>query len=133
MKANTDKFHLLLSKNEFSEIHIGDSIIDSSTCKKLLGIKTDSKLCLDDHIHDLCNKKYRKLQALAQATPYMNFQKRKYLMNAFFNAQFSYCPLIWMSRRRQDNSKIKHLHERCLLLIHNDKLSSYEELFEKYG
>ena len=32
MKGNTDKCHLLLSKNESSEIHIGDSIIESSTC-----------------------------------------------------------------------------------------------------
>ena len=33
----------------------------------------------------------------------------------------------------QNNNKIKHLHERCLRLIHNDKLSSYEELLEKDG
>ena len=125
MKENTDKCHLLLSKDESSEIHIGDSIIESSTCEKLLGIKIDSKLRFDDHIQDLCNKANRKLRALARATPYMNLQKRKVLMNAFFNAQFSYCPLIWMSHRRQDNSKIKHLHERCLRLIHNDNLSSY--------
>ena len=54
-------------------------------------------------------------------------------MNAFFNAQFNYCPLIWMLHSRQNNNKIKHLHERCLRLIHNDKLSSYEELLEKDG
>ena len=62
----------------------------------------------------------------------MNPQKRKVLMNAFFNAQFNYCPLIWMLHSRQNNNKIKHLHERCPRLIHSDKLSSYEEL-EKDG
>ena len=31
MKGNTDKCHLLLSKDEFSEIHIEDSIIERST------------------------------------------------------------------------------------------------------
>ena len=69
MKGNTDKCHLLLSKDESSEIHIGDSIIESSTCEKLLGIKIDSKLRFDDHIQDLCNKANRKLRALAPATP----------------------------------------------------------------
>ena len=59
----------------------------------------------------------------------MNLQK----MNAFFNAQFNYCPLIWMLHSRQRNNKIKHLHERCLRLIHNDKLPSYEKLLEKDG
>ena len=58
----------------------------------------------------------------------MNLQKRKVLMNDFFNAQFNYCSLIWMLHSLQNNNKIKHLHERCLSLIHDDKLSSYEEL-----
>ena len=34
MKGNTDKCHLLLSKDESSEIHTGDSITESSICKK---------------------------------------------------------------------------------------------------
>ena len=94
MKENTDKCDLLLSKDKSSEIHIGDSVVESSTCKKLLGIKIDSKLCFDDHIQDLCNKPNRALQALALATPYMNLQKRKVLMNAFFNKQSNYYPLF---------------------------------------
>ena len=53
-------------------------------------------------------------------------------MNTFFNAQFNYCSLIWMLHRRQNNNKIKYLHERCLRLIH-EKLPSYEELLEKDG
>ena len=44
MKGNTDKCHLLLSKDESCEIHIGDSITKRSTCEKLFGIKIDSKL-----------------------------------------------------------------------------------------
>ena len=38
-----------------------------------------------------------------------------------------------MLHSRQNNNKIKYLHERYLRLIHNDKLSSYEELLEKDG
>ena len=34
---------------------------------------------------------------------------------------------------RQNNNKIKYLHERYLRLIHNDKLSSYEGLLDKDG
>ena len=34
----------VITKDKSSEIHIGDSIIESSDCKKLLGIKIDSKL-----------------------------------------------------------------------------------------
>ena len=80
MKGNTDKYHSLLSKHESSEIHIGDAVIESSNCEKLLDIKIDSKLRFDDHNQDLCNRANRKLRALARATPYMILQKIKVLM-----------------------------------------------------
>ena len=130
MKENTDKCYLLLSKDGSSEIHIGDSIIESSTCKKILGIKIDSKLRFDDHLRDLCNKATRKLGTLARATPYTNLQKRNVLRNAFFHTQFNYCALVLMLHSRQNNNKIKCLHERYLRLIHNDKLPSHGELLE---
>ena len=56
MKRNTDKCHLLMSKDKYSEIHIGESIIKSSDFERLLGIKIDSKLRFDDHVQDLCKK-----------------------------------------------------------------------------
>ena len=55
-----------MTKYKSSEIHIGESIIKSSGCEKVLGIKIDSKLIFDE---DLCNKANRKLRALALATP----------------------------------------------------------------
>ena len=38
-----------------------------------------------------------------------------------------------MLHSRQNNNKIKHLHKRCLRLIYNDELPSYEELLGKDG
>ena len=38
-----------------------------------------------------------------------------------------------MLHSRSNNNKIKHLHERCLRIIYNDKQSSYEELLIKDG
>ena len=35
---------LIMTKDKSSEIHVGESIIKSSNCEKLLGIKIDSKL-----------------------------------------------------------------------------------------
>ena len=36
-----------------------------------------------------------------------------------------------MLHSRENNNKIKHLHERCLRLIYSDKKPSYENLLEK--
>ena len=46
-------------------------------------------------------------------------------MNAFFNSQFNYCPVIWMYHSRVLNNKINRLHERCLRIIYNDKTYSF--------
>ena len=63
----------------------------------------------------------------------MSVEKEKILINSFFNAQFNYGPLIWMLLSRRNNSIIRNLHERCLMLICNDKNSFYEELLTKDG
>ena len=51
-------------------------------------------------------------------------------MNAFFNAQFCYCPLTWMFHSRKLNNKINKLHERCLRIVYNNNISMYEDLLE---
>ena len=59
----------------------------------------------------------------------MELPKKRILMNAFFKAQFNYCPTIWMFHTL--NNKINSLHERCLRIIYNDKVSRFEELLHK--
>ena len=124
MKENADKFHLIVSTDEPIEIRVGESLIKNITCEKLLGVKIDNKLNFYTHYKGLCKKVNNKLRALARATPYMSLEKKKLLMNSFFNAQFNYCPLIWMLHSGSNNNQIKHVHERCLRLIYNEKQSS---------
>ena len=131
MKANHGKCHLLLSTQEDANIQIENSIINCSRSQKLLGVVLDNKLKFDKHIENICQKANRKLNALARVTNYMELPKRRILMNAFFKAQFNYCPIVWMFHSRSLNNKINRLHERCLRIIYNDKRSSFEELLVK--
>ena len=118
MKANEDKCHLIVNTNELTEIKIGDFTIKNSASEKLLGVNIDSKLNFDCHVNHLCNKANKKLRALARVTSYMTLEKKKIVMNSFFNAQFNYCQGgccrcsrgIWMLHSRKNNNKIKHLH-----------------------
>ena len=105
--------------------------IDKSNTEKLLGVKFDKKLPFDDHISDICKKAGRKISALTRVTPYMGIAKKRILMNAFFTSQFSYCSLVWMCHSRTNNNKINRLHERFLLIVYNDKQSSFNELLKK--
>ena len=131
MKSNPDKCHLLLSTNDNVAIRIRNFEIQNPKKAKLLGIQFDNKFSFDYHLSEIWKKASRKLYALGIVTPNMNLPKRKVLMNAFFNSQFSYCPLIWMCYSRIIDKKINRLHERCLRIIYGDKQSSFEELLEK--
>ena len=88
MKSNGDKCHLIVSTNGTAEIQIGEYLIKSSTNEKSLGANIDSKLTFDTHVSHLCKKANKKLRALARITPYMTLEKKKLVMNSFFNAQF---------------------------------------------
>ena len=44
MKGNTDQCHLIMSTNNTPELEVGDSLIKTGTCQKLLGVKIDYKL-----------------------------------------------------------------------------------------
>ena len=52
-------------------------------------------------------------------------------MNAFFNSQLNYCPVIWMCHSRASNNKINRLHGQCLHIMYNDKGSTFRGLQEK--
>jgi len=131
MKANPDKCHFLCSSNTEVTLNVENENIKSTNCKKLLGVKIDSKLNFNSHIQDLCRKAGQKLNAISRISPYMDFAKRRLLVNAFFFSQFNYCPLVWMCHNRTNNNKINRLHERCLRLIYNDKKSSFKDLLDK--
>ena len=49
MKANTDKYHLLVTRNTNITLRVEGFSIKNSTEEKLTGIKFDSKLSLKNH------------------------------------------------------------------------------------
>ena len=64
LKANPEKYHLLVGTNEKRHLNVGEVEISNSKCKKFLGIKIDSKLMFDSHVKSLCKKASQKLNAL---------------------------------------------------------------------
>ena len=133
MKANPDKCHFLCSSKIDVSLSVENQNIQSSKCEKLLGVKLDSNLNFNSHIHEICQKAGQKLNAISRITPYMDFPKRRLLINAFFYSQFNYCQLVWMCHNRTNNNKINRLHERCLRLIYNDKKTTFDDLLKKDG
>ena len=49
-------------------------------------------------------------------------------MKSFIDAQFNYCPLVWMFYNRTLNSKLNRLQERALRIVYQDDISPFEML-----
>ena len=130
LKANPDKFHLLLSENNPDlAIRVDTFNIKNSNSEKLLGIKIDNNLTFDPHVTDICTKVSQKLHALSRIGHWMPPNRRKQIVNAFILSQFGYCPLLWMFHSRKLNHRINSLHLRALRLVYQDNKSSFDELF----
>ena len=93
----------------------------------------DSELKFEEHINKICNIVNKKLNALHRIGSHMSLDKRKMLLRAFIESQFSYFPLIWMFHSRTPINKTNRLHERALRIVHWDYKSKFDELLEKDG
>ena len=95
LKANPDKFHLLLSEKDKSiAMKVGGFDIENSLNEKLLGVTIDNKMTFNPHVTKLCCKASQKLHALSRIGKYMDLRQRKIIMGSFISSQFGYCPLV---------------------------------------
>ena len=80
-KANPKKSHFLLTSNEQLNL-----IIKTSKSEKLLGINIDNFVTFNEHVSKLCKKASQKLHAIAGISIYLNVNKLRLIMNAFFSS-----------------------------------------------
>ena len=131
LKANPEKYHVLLNVTSEIQIIAKNFPIASNCCEKLLGIKIDHKLSFEPPFESLCKKASQKLKALAQMASSLRFKQRKLLLSAFITSQFSYAPVVWMFHCRKLNYRVNHIHERAIRLAYKDYTSFFDELLFK--
>ena len=90
MKAYPGKCHLILILNTQIEIGFDNASVASSLSENLLVITLDSELKFDEHINKIYNIVNKKLNALHRFAGSMSLGKRKMLLRAFIQSQFSY-------------------------------------------
>ena len=128
-KMNADKCKLLITNSgENVSLVVDGHKIKRNKTVKLLGIKIDNQLNINDHVSSIYKKTSLKLHALARISKFMSKEKLRVLMKAFVESQFGCCPLIWMYNSRTPNNKINKLYERALRLVYKNNTSSFEEL-----
>ena len=111
MQLNQKKCHFLISGHtpEHLWVKVGNNKIWESKQEKLFGVTIDKNLNFNEHLSIICKKASAKVTACARLVKFLPFERKRLLMKAFIESQFSYCHLIWMFCSRQMNDKINHI------------------------
>ena len=139
MVPNQGKSHLMIADIDHrhydskSFVYLDGAFLESEDVVKLLGIHIDKRLKFEHHINVILKKANSKLHALMRVSKYLTQEKLRLLLKSFIEAQFNYCPLIWMCHSRALNTKINKLHERALRVVYKDKSLTFEQMLEKDG
>ena len=83
----------------------------------------------DSHVKYLCKKASQKLKALSRVAYQSDFNKIKFLLNAFITSQFFYAPVVWMFHSCKQSHHINRIHEKRV--VYKDHSSSFNEPLEK--
>ena len=75
MKANPEKSYALLSFKTPKKACFGETLVESSSNKKLIINQIDSDLTFDKHISSICNKVGKKINVLSHLFIYAPFDK----------------------------------------------------------
>ena len=136
MIANPNKLHALFVKKDQTDTSginldfLGQSI-QSEESVKLLGVTLDYKLNFDPDISNICKKAASQLNVLKRLKPFIGFAEKEILVQSFVYSNFNYCPLVWYFSSTKSLQKIEKIQERALRFLHNDHVSSYDDLLLK--
>ena len=109
----------------------GEVEIWESSKQKLLRVVIDREFNFNEYVSSHCEKADRKLSLLSRLSNLMSFQQRRLLMKLFVEAQFGYCPLVWIFHGREINRKTNHIRERSLRIVSGYYNSSFKNLLKK--
>ena len=134
MCANPDKFQAIVlgMKNpETLNFQLGNITIKPEDKVRLLGIDLDSKLNFNCHIHEICQKAARQINALKRLSKFLTLESRMAIFRSFIMSNFNYCSLVWHACGVKNTRKLEKLQERALHFVYLDKVSSYDDLLTK--
>ena len=86
-----------MNKKDEVTVKIGDTEIKNSEYQKLLGIKVDSKLNINEHLNHIISKASGKANALSSLIPYISLSKKKNQGVHFLTHNFITTPLFGCS------------------------------------
>ena len=130
MKANPSKFQCMtLSRNnETLSYNIGDTVINSTGCVKLLGLYIDNKLNFSEHVKHLIKKCGKQVNVLGRLCNVLTMECKLQIVDALICSNLRYCNSIYHYCSKSDSMQLEKLFKRALRYVFNDFNSEYKDL-----
>ena len=97
LKENLSKFQTMTFKNNRTEsnipLHLQGNIIESSECRKLLGVTIDEQLNFNTHINEICKKKSQKVGVMLRLKKLIPTDAKLTLYKSAISPFLTYCYL----------------------------------------
>ena len=96
-KLNEDKTEVLHIKSRFrkptdlSNIQIGDSTVESTSCAQNLGVQFEDNLSMEKHVNNVCRAASFALHKLGQIRKYLDKHTTEKLVHAFVTCSLDNC------------------------------------------
>ena len=132
--ANPDKLQsIVLSRRnvETFDISVDDHTISRDNTLKMLGVTLDDKLNFKAHI--ICQTASCQINALKRISKFLNEQCRMNVYKSFINANFNYCPMVWMFCGKTNLNKLEKLQERALAVVYGNNSLDYDDMLQRSG
>ena len=110
--------------------HCEDFNIKNGVEEKIVGIKFDTKLSLENHVPSVHKGKSEITCPCTNLKPY-GHRKTSMYNESIYASQFSYCPLVWTFHRTTLNIRINKIHERALGLVCQNNTLYFTDLLER--
>ena len=98
---------------------------------ELFRIQLDDKLNFSPHISNIYKSAANQLNALVRLQKFLSFKEKKILINSYFMANFSSCPLVQIISSAVSLKKTENLQKRALRFLYKSYNTSYENLLLK--
>ena len=133
MKANPSKFQCMtLSRNNQNlKFNVGDSVITSTDCVKLLGINIDNKLNFSQHVKHLIKKCGKQVSVLGRLSNVLTTESKLQIVDALICSNLRYCNSVYHYCGKSESMQLEKLFKRALRYVFNDFSSEYKDLLLK--
>ena len=104
---------------------IENQTIELVSSVELIGNHLDNTSNFVLHIRNICRSAANQLHALIRLKSYLNFNRKRVLINSYMISNFNYCPLMWIFSTAKYLNKIESLQKKALRFLYNDYPISY--------